>query len=164
LEQENARLAKTNQDLSQNVKTQADENRAGIASLTSRLSQLEGENARLTRTNQELTKNQEKATASIDEITAWIAELEAENVKLNYANRELSQKAEKTKNIVDEKQLTSMLQSAHKEGIVNASAILKDALAIKDPGERKRYLENLKPRYSDATGITAFIDLLISRL
>ncbi|MDR0567945.1 MAG: hypothetical protein LBG87_01895 [Spirochaetaceae bacterium] len=110
LEQENARLARLNSELSQALdaaRRREDEiealtarlsqNERELATLSARITQLEQENARLTRANQELSQGAEqnrRNQAESASLSARITQLEQENARLTRANQELSQGAE----------------------------------------------------------------------
>ncbi|MDR2484803.1 MAG: hypothetical protein LBD55_05365, partial [Treponema sp.] len=155
--------------LSKTAASQASQNQADTAALTNRIAQLESENTRLAQTNQELSKtaapqapqNQNADTAAL---TNRITQLERENARLMRANQELFQKAENPGNLPDESESQERILAAHKEGIANVMNILEVSLRVKNSKIRNKYLESMKPRYSDDPNIISFIDLLIKRL
>ncbi|MDR2493861.1 MAG: hypothetical protein LBD24_01435 [Spirochaetaceae bacterium] len=75
LEAENARLTRTNQELTQSAANQGRQSQSELTALSNRLAQLEAENARLT---QGATQNQSERTT----LSNRVSQLEAENARL----------------------------------------------------------------------------------
>ncbi|MDR2536375.1 MAG: hypothetical protein LBD29_10145 [Treponema sp.] len=179
LEEENLRLSRLLQDLAQ-VSAQNRHYEAELSGLTSRIAQLERENAHLNESHNALSQDSRQNETELSGLTSRIAQLEQENAHLNEAYHGLFQDSQQNetelsgllrRNTQLEQAISqlnqtqdAMIKAGHKEGVANVMNILDTSLRVQDQEIRRKYLENMKPRYFGEPDIIAIIDLLISRL
>ena len=163
LQSENARLSRVNEELSRSTTNRSQESQAEVTALNNQVSQLQAENVRLSRVNDELSRSAasrgQESQAEMTVLNNRISQLQSENSRLNRANQEFQNSGWER-----EESFREMILAARREGVANTMGILDLSLRIHNRETRRRFLENLKPRYIDEPYMIAFIDLLLVRL